>query len=458
MSRKLSLITLLSLFFMTCFSQSSDYRFDPSDPGDGMVSSDKSLNEHSPSGLIPLYDSITYYKYSLTNGALYMHSMDRNFVYDAHGNKLSSENFWYFEQQWHLENASYFSYNANHKLTRNTKVRPYMNDTIYDLVYDYDNNGNRTLSVRWEELQNEFCIINRETSIYDNNNNVLERVIETRAYGDTLKFVSKELNSYQDNKLDVKFVHKWLNGTWTDDKKNTYSYNVDGKLSEMLNFKIESGNWTENYKYLYAYDNAGNLASRTNMTISTGVWLNISRWRYTYIADKKVTEYYEIWEDSEWLICYDFRYQYDDNLNMVQKESYELVNGEYLLYDYISQAFDVDNIMTNSARFIFSTNGLPQTIVLGDSAVYHFKKVVGVGKMDIPPAHLSIFPNPTSGVVTIDSSTPILSTEVHNLSGEHILTVPGKVKYIDLSSNPAGVYLMKVITHNDVFVRKVVVK
>ncbi len=70
---------------------------------------------------------------------------------------------------------------------------------------------------------------------------------------------------------------------------------------------------------------------------------------------------------------------------------------------------------------------------------------------------VTIYPNPTSGLVKIDAASPILRTELYNLSGEHIMTLNSKSNIIDLSSQPKGVYLVKVITQKDVYVRKVIV-
>jgi PKD repeat protein len=66
---------------------------------------------------------------------------------------------------------------------------------------------------------------------------------------------------------------------------------------------------------------------------------------------------------------------------------------------------------------------------------------------------LSIFPNPTTGIITIKAEE-VDSVEVINLQGKQIYI--GKETEIDLSSQPKGIYIIKVTTDKQTVTRKLI--
>ncbi|MFH2142337.1 MAG: T9SS type A sorting domain-containing protein [Bacteroidota bacterium] len=64
-----------------------------------------------------------------------------------------------------------------------------------------------------------------------------------------------------------------------------------------------------------------------------------------------------------------------------------------------------------------------------------------------------IYPNPTSGIVIIETEG-IEKTEVIDLQGKQIYV--GNEKEIDLSQEPEGVYIIKVITGKQTVIRKLI--
>lgn len=68
---------------------------------------------------------------------------------------------------------------------------------------------------------------------------------------------------------------------------------------------------------------------------------------------------------------------------------------------------------------------------------------------------LSIFPNPASDYITINSMLPIEKTEVYNLTGKLMLVKRGPIKGLDTSGLKSGVYVIKVSTRENSYTEKI---
>jgi YbbR domain-containing protein len=65
-----------------------------------------------------------------------------------------------------------------------------------------------------------------------------------------------------------------------------------------------------------------------------------------------------------------------------------------------------------------------------------------------------LYPNPTSGLLHIDSDQAVEKIEVYDLLGREVIA-SGSETQVDLSTLSSGVYLVKVHVENEVHVRKV---
>jgi hypothetical protein len=72
------------------------------------------------------------------------------------------------------------------------------------------------------------------------------------------------------------------------------------------------------------------------------------------------------------------------------------------------------------------------------------------------PNSLVVFPNPASGIVTLQTSEEITAVELYNLAGQTIRTYPAYTTTIDVSELPEAVYLVKVIGGENIFMRRLV--
>jgi hypothetical protein len=88
--------------------------------------------------------------------------------------------------------------------------------------------------------------------------------------------------------------------------------------------------------------------------------------------------------------------------------------------------------------------------------------VIGeVGITDISTSSISVYPNPTSGELTVSSEYNVLSIEVFDMMGKKVRANNyspqlGVVSTLNLDHLPAGTYFLKIEIENGMVVKKVI--
>jgi hypothetical protein len=124
------------------------------------------------------------------------------------------------------------------------------------------------------------------------------------------------------------------------------------------------------------------------------------------------------------------------------------------------QWFDCDNnqVIPGAVNdtFMPATNG-NYAAILSYSACTDTTTCFAVNNVSIAENTLPkviLYPNPTSGLLHIDSDQAIEKIEVYDLLGREVIA-SGSETQVDLSTLSSGVYLVKVHLENEVHVRKV---
>ncbi len=100
---------------------------------------------------------------------------------------------------------------------------------------------------------------------------------------------------------------------------------------------------------------------------------------------------------------------------------------------------DVSTLNSVLLRFVF-TSGYGNVVWLDNVRV-----VEGVGIEDVALESLEIYPNPTTGVLNINSPEEIDQVQVLNLEGQIVRMENGNIRTLSLTDLSSGVYMLKVV-------------
>ena len=93
----------------------------------------------------------------------------------------------------------------------------------------------------------------------------------------------------------------------------------------------------------------------------------------------------------------------------------------------------------------------------GDTVAWHENLGPTAGVDDNMLSDFAVYPNPTTGILTVQSKTAIVQIEIHNLLGQLVLSNTNQ-NTIDISNVSQGVYFIKVMGENGGFGAQKVVK
>ncbi len=135
----------------------------------------------------------------------------------------------------------------------------------------------------------------------------------------------------------------------------------------------------------------------------------------------------------------------DDKAGMLEGEAFTLLiyrNGETISTDpvFSPQAPNQNGLFTN--------NGLSLITSLKGSTTVE----------TIPDMEVNIYPNPSSGLITIDGISPDTDILIVNMHGQVVFSGNSdSSKTIDLSAQPRGVYFVKILGSEKIITRKFVI-
>lgn len=194
--------------------------------------------------------------------------------------------------------------------------------------------------------QNEEQISFKEEYIYDENNNLIQRI---------------RYNQYDQE--------------WELDYKYEYQYNADNQLIEEQSFNINSSQiWEVSRKTEYTYAPNGKEASRTMYDMEDNQWTYSGRRLYEYNASGEITlEARQAWQEDlqVWANSQTEEYTYDAAGNQLTRI---LSRWDYqtLLFQQswkYEREFDQNN---NPVQFIFSTANIPGQFFLLNRETYTY--------------------------------------------------------------------------------------
>lgn len=296
-----------------------------------------------------------------------------------------------------------YSYNDQNQLletiisTRLSEEDEWELDERY--VYEYDDDGNMT-------LEHGFLYL-----------------------GDGWSDFTQRVYEYEEGLLRVMTYSLYVYAEgWTPWDLYNYSYDENGRCVEMITSLWDEEQWHENDKYVYEYDDNGN---RIRETVSDH-----------YLND-------------EWVYSSKREFEYDVNHNCTAIKAYQYSNG-WNDHGYINYTYDLSTPVEETTGIMMVWNEeLPiynkvmsceeRNGALLIANTFYYTGYMDTDENNVPS--FSIWPNPVGEVLNL-SSDNIRQMEIYSIDGKLVMTKTNAYPTINVSSLPAGCYLLKAVMHD----------
>ncbi len=318
--------------------------------------------------------------------------------------------------------------------------------------YDVDNSIISETASSWSRSSNSWVNSIVLNYMYNQSGNLIEKTEFNWSKNDQIWIPrSKEEWSFNENGFPTSHEHKtwseesedWV-GNWKDEK----SYDVNGRLifEAYYQWDPESNSWIGREKYWdeekdiagpgkieYGYDEAGNMILHASYAWSS----RSNDWRgYEITSGKK-----------EW------EYDYDGRLN-----TETTFDWDYDLKDWIAQKRNVleyDDIGDPLLQYQYGRDPESENWDIVLKYFYHYSQ--SSGSLVLFSPLISIFPNPTSGIINITGLTKPAKIKLYSVQGQLLISKNQGVNNIDISDMPVGVYFLG-LSSDDLFMWKTIIK
>ena len=357
--------------------------------------------------------------------------------YDANGNCTLTlvSAFNPSNNQWLAVNKTEYSYNTDNKLSMqigfqwdfNKNKWIYQNtNQIGKSEYFYDSKGNniRTNAYVWDTTANIWNINTSTTNIYNSNNKIIGQ-LDSNFYGGNTS-ISKVEYTYDGKGNNTLILNSYFNnGTWSQNNKTEYTFDANNNNTMKIYYYWDNQNsqWVSNSKIEITFDANGNNTTEIQSEYSNNTW-NYSR-KYSTSYNNSVN-----FSDIAW--------PFSNTIYTTNAPKHQITGS-------ISQDFTNNKWVNRNSETFYYKAFSPNSSAL-----------------EIESIASNIFPNPTSGIVTIVANQDLETIHVFDVSGKLVhsqtkITKQNNVE-IDLSALNNGIYFIHAQTENgEVSKSKVVV-
>ena len=160
---------------------------------------------------------------------------------------------------------------------------------------------------------------------------------------------------------------------------------------------------------------------------------------------------YMFTETDFWLTGWDCRVSNSTSGGFIAKYNHNPNTNNYDIF-YGPNFYNAIHFANHTTGYVVGENGTILKNPTGSMGINNFEKEL-----------LSIYPNPAKNLISVHIktgiNTPVMTYKIYSLDGQLILEnhlLSGK--QIDVSSLPAGIYLIKLISNNDVYTQKFIIR
>lgn len=262
-----------------------------------------------------------------------------------------------------------------------TEVRLTQGDSIFRYLYNYNENGIKTLETKWVLINDNWH--KRELTEWVFENGVCteqhlrtwkefewqpEHLIRFE-YTDTLLTTETHLNTrsgapenicktvytYKEGLLDIKTEYNWINTAWLPMSDVKFFY-TENRIDSMLLHEFTNGIPASESKVEFTYNDLKQVKSILTKVKENDVWVNFSLTNYYYKSNFpfKSSEIRKIWNNKSgvWVNSQMAEYQYDIS-HRLTAETYQHWSGAVWINDLKHEyQYNTDGLLTKKTTYL----------------------------------------------------------------------------------------------------------
>ena len=413
-------------------------------------------------GLTPVYDSIHQFIWDPLADKWKLDFQYTDLIYNGDNYLTSLTGQDRMGSTWVNNYQINYTYDGNNnetgRLYKNWNGSVWVNDV--QIFFTYDGNNLQTSEVQQIWVANSWQNYEQYLFTYDMYHN---RITETNQGWTGTAWMNAIKHTYTyvgNNNLIKDLSQHWedVNAVWINWTQNLYTY--DGNNNQLTNtFQVWNGlSFDNSGRSTNMYDGNNQLIDNLTQIWDGTQWRNATHITYSYAGDDNTYVFSQDWNGSNWENSFRINNTFNANHQFIQS-LYEYWEGSTWLKGTQSfRSYGEGDFITGSSTRNFDENS--QLIVSGDSTHNFFKTVVGIENVVDASGDFTLYPNPSSGNITISAKTEIGDVKIYNLLGVQVFSqkVLEQSLEINLNGYPKGIYLVILGEGSNKFKHQVVIQ
>jgi hypothetical protein len=365
-----------------------------------------------------------------------------------------------------LENRFEWAYDKNGNMIKEHVLewnRQYDNWEYYiKRYYNFDSLSNLksyfdTINHRWDPQERNFIF-------YDTNSNIYRH--EGRRY------IRKYSNFYNaQNLLDSLIFNvydKWddtIYATWSG--REVFDYDNNGNLiSKVISSKVSGYYWKHLSKEEWSYNESSNITSNAvyNWLESTNSWAGYGySYEWEYNSDEIIVEYKILdWNDDlqEWENYTKDTWEYSDYKTV--KKSHRWNNSYYMVINPIETSIYGQNKLLLKKEYKYSSSSIVVYYCYdGGQCLIDSNNDESLNVIEDITSHISIYPNPADDQIILQiESNDYSSLVIRNITGQIVMQeqINNSQMQLDVSELESGLYLIELQGKDRSITEKIIIR
>ncbi len=177
---------------------------------------------------------------------------------------------------------------------------------------------------QWNNVSNDWENFDRIITTYDNGL-VISELIQINQYDQWVNYNFKAYY-YNNGHVIEEFEQYWNDAKlkWQDNYRKVYSYDRDGKLTQITHQNIFKGKYVNSSKEILIYTPEGKLMEKVIQKYEKA-WTNFLKYQYYYNSnDLLLNENLANWNGKDWDNEFNYNYKYNESNKLTEKTKIKL--------------------------------------------------------------------------------------------------------------------------------------